>query len=137
MRIAYLHYLHGEDTALHHVRQFAAAAGALGHQVDVAALNLAPPPAAGPPGAARTPGARARLDGLRRSARRRFGRYLREPKELLWNARYVVHELQRLGAGPRPDVLLVRDHPLTASTVAVAARLGLPLVYELNAPAAE
>jgi glycosyltransferase involved in cell wall biosynthesis len=137
MRIAYLHYLYGEDTALHHVRQLAAAAGALGHQVDVAALNLAPPPAAGPPGAAGTRGARARLAALRRTARRRLGRYLHEPKELLWNARYAVHELKRLAAAPRPDVLLVRDHPLTASTVAVAARLGLPLVYEINAPAAE
>jgi glycosyltransferase involved in cell wall biosynthesis len=34
-------------------------------------------------------------------------------------------------------VLLVRDHALTASTALVASRLGLPLVYEINAPAAE
>ncbi len=44
MRIAYLHYLYGDDTALLHVRQFAAAAAALGHEIQVHAINLAPPP---------------------------------------------------------------------------------------------
>jgi glycosyltransferase involved in cell wall biosynthesis len=162
MRIAYLHYLYGDDTALHHVRQFAAAAAALGHAVEVHAMNLAPPPpgAVPPPAglpsrvqekkaadraatsrACGSPGAGAAKTTLRRrlrwAARQRLGRWLHEPKELVWNALYVRHELARLGAGQRPDVLLVRDHNLTASTVLVAARLGLPLVYEINAPAAE
>jgi glycosyltransferase involved in cell wall biosynthesis len=152
MRIAYLHYLYGDDTALHHVRQFAAAAAALGHQIEVHAMNLAPPatapPSAAMAAAAEAPGNAAAAGAaadpspsfrrrLRWAARERFGRYLHEPKELVWNALYVRHELARLGAGPRPDALLVRDHNLTASTAVVAARLGLPLVYEINAPAAE
>ncbi|MBV8201930.1 MAG: glycosyltransferase [Acidobacteria bacterium] len=162
MRIAYLHYLYGDDTALHHVRQFAAAAAALGHQIEVHAINLAPPPPAPSlapsrsrawapaPGAVAADGAEegAATAGrrepapsvthrLRWATRQRLGRYLHEPKELMWNALYVHHELALLGAGPRPDVLLVRDHALTASTAIVASRLGLPLVYEINAPAVE
>jgi glycosyltransferase involved in cell wall biosynthesis len=167
MRIAYLHYLYGDDTALLHARQFAAAAAGLGHEIRMHAINLAPPPpaAAGAAGAVAGGGAvtaepaaaaaagstgqpavpdapRRRPRGplarrLRWAARQRLGRYLHEPKELLWNARYLHHELALLAAGPRPDVLLVRDHSLTASSVLVAARLGLPLVYEINAPAAE
>jgi glycosyltransferase involved in cell wall biosynthesis len=149
VRIAYLHYLYGDDTALHHVRPFAAAAAALGQQIEVHAMNLAPPPPApARPGAAmaaaEAPRATAAVDPsptlrrrLRWAARKRLGRYLHEAKELVWNALYVRHELQRLAAGPRPDALLVRDHNLTASTALVAARLGLPLVYEINAPAVE
>jgi glycosyltransferase involved in cell wall biosynthesis len=148
MRIAYLHYLYGDDTALHHVRQFAAAAAALGHQIEVHAINLAPPPLTLPPlapppvrpgaaaGSSRRPAATV-TRRLRWAARQRLGRYLHEPKELVWNALYVHHELALLAASPRPDVLLVRDHALTASTAVVASRLGLPLVYEINAPAAE
>ncbi len=160
MRIAYLHYLYGDDTALHHVRQFAAAAAGLGHAIQVHAINLAPPPLPGPadflgmaprqiprrPGAAagRQCAAAGRREPpvtvarrLRWAARQRLGRFLHEPKEIVWNARYLHHELALLARGPRPDVLLVRDHALTASTVLVASRLGLPLVYEINAPAAE
>ncbi|MFN8644325.1 MAG: hypothetical protein U0802_22715 [Candidatus Binatia bacterium] len=40
---------------------------------------------------------------------------------------------RRVGVGAaRPDVLLVRDHFLTASCVPVARRLGLPLVIEAH-----
>ena len=42
MKIAYFHYLHGQDTALHHVRQFAEAVRSLGHPISVHAMNLAP-----------------------------------------------------------------------------------------------
>ncbi|MDX2169661.1 MAG: glycosyltransferase family 4 protein [Deltaproteobacteria bacterium] len=69
-------------------------------------------------------------------ARRLLRYWLHEPKELAWNARYVRAELARLRGAP-PDVLLVRDHLLTASCVPVARRLGLPLVLEVNAPAVE
>jgi glycosyltransferase involved in cell wall biosynthesis len=130
MRIAYLHYLYGEDTAHHHVRQLAAAARELGHEVAVHAMNLAPPPA----GAAAAPALAARA---RRWLKRRGSRWLHEPKELLWNAPYLRRELALLGSRPRPDVLLVRDHALTASAVPVASCLGLPLVLEFNAPARE
>ncbi len=133
MRIAYLHYLYGEDTALHHVRQLAAAAGALGHEVEVHAMNLAAP--AGEEGGAG--GAAARARRLRRWLKRRGSRWLHEPKELLWNVPYLRRELALLRSGRRPDVLLVRDHALTASAVPVASCLGLPLVFELNAPACE
>jgi glycosyltransferase involved in cell wall biosynthesis len=128
MRIAYLHYLYGQDTALNHVRQFTAAARGLGHQVDVHAMNLARDDRADPepPLASR----------LRRALKDRASRYLHEPKELLWNLRYVRKE-QRLLRWAAPDVLLVRDHLLTASCIPVARRLRLPLVLEVNAPVDE
>jgi glycosyltransferase involved in cell wall biosynthesis len=129
VRIAYVHYLYGDDTAQNHARQFAAAARALGHEVDVQAMNLGPPPAAG--GAAASPRLR-----LRQALQRRLSRWLHEPKELVWNVPYVRRETRVLAAA-RPDVLLVRDYVLTASCVPVARRLGLPLVLEVNAPAAE
>ncbi len=129
MHLAYLHYLYGRDTALHHVRQFAAAARELGHRVDVHAMNLAPD-AAGD-------GGRPSLSGrLRQALKRRFSRYLHDPKELYWNLRYVRKELALLRPEP-PDVLLVRNHDLGVSCVPVARRLGVPLVLEVNAPAAE
>ncbi len=128
MHVAYLHYLYGQDTALHHVRQFAAAARELGHRVDVHAMNLAP--AGGGDG-------KTSLSGrLRRALKRRFSRYLHDPKELYWNLRYVRRELALLRPEP-PDVLLVRNHHLGVSCVPVARRLGVPLVLEVNAPAAE
>lgn len=128
MRIAYLHYQTADDTALHHINQFADAARQIGHQVDLYAMNFAPGGAAdGPPSSA------ARL---RAFAKRHAARYLHEAKEVLWNARYVPRELRLLRAA-RPDVLLVRDHLLTASCVPVARRLRLPLVLEVNAPADE
>ena len=129
VHVAYLHYLYGRDTALHHVRQFAEAARGLGHRVEVHAMNLAPPEAGA--------GATLRLSRrLRRVLKRRFGRYLHAPKELLWNARYVRRETALLRDEP-PDVLLVRHHDLGVSCVPVARRLGVPLVLEVNAPAAE
>lgn len=128
MQISYLHYLCEGDTALHHVRQFTAAARGLGHAVAVHAMNLAEGTGPGT-----DPGLRRRL---RRTLKRHLSRYLHEPKELIWNLRYVGLETKLLRA-ERPDVLLVRDHLLTASCVAVARRLGLPLVLEVNSPAAE
>lgn len=138
MRVAYLHYLYGEDTALHHVRQFAAAARRLGAQVDVHAMNLAPPDVGdgGDGGDGGAGGGGTRSARLRRALKRRWGRYLHEPKEVVWNARYLRRETALLRAA-RPDVVLVRDHALTASAVVAAARLDLPLVLELNAPARE
>jgi glycosyltransferase involved in cell wall biosynthesis len=126
MRIAYLHYLTADDMALHHVRQFADAARGLGHTVDVHAMNFAASPGGG--GAEHSP--------LRARMKRRARRWLHDPKELIWNARYIARELRVLRA-ERPDVLLVRDHLPTVSCVPVARRLDLPLVLELNAPAAE
>lgn len=131
MHIAYLHYLYGDASALNHVRQFAAAARQLGHRVDIHDMNLAPPPEAegeGPP-----PSLPRRL---RSALKGRLARYLHEPKEVLWNPLYVRREMALLGPEP-PDVLLVRDHTLTASCPTVARRLGIPLVIEVNAPAAE
>jgi glycosyltransferase involved in cell wall biosynthesis len=130
MRLAYLHYLVDDDTGRHHVRQFAAAAASLGHAIDVRGMNLAPG-RDGDAGATGTASGRARA-----ALKRRFGRWLHEPKEILWNLRYVRLETDLLKA-LRPDVLLVRDHLMTASCVPVARRLSLPLVLELNAPADE
>lgn len=129
MRLAYLHYLVEGDTGLHHVRQFAAGARRLGHQIDVCAMNLAPGNGLGADDRrGRTPW-RARL-------KRRFSFWLHEPKEVAWNFLYIRSE-SRLLRRLRPDLLLVRDHLLTVSCVPVARRLGLPLVLEVNSPADE
>ena len=125
MRIAYVHYLCADDTACHHARQFALAAEALGHRVEIHAMN----PVQGDAGVSNGGASHGR-------ARRLLGRWLHEPRELARNVRYVGAESRMLAAS-RPDVLLVRDHFLTASCVPVARRLGIPLVLEMNAPAAE
>ena len=129
MHLAYLHYLCDGASGLNHVRQFATAAQALGHELDVYAMNLAPRDASGSAGS-------SAAWTLREGLKKRFGRYLHEPKELYWNIRYARRETKLLQS-KRPDVLLVRNHLLTASCVWVARRLELPLVIELNAPAAE
>ena len=132
MHIAYLHYLTSDASGLHHVRQFAEAARALGHRVDIHAMNFHyrveddDGPAAPPSLAQR----------LRRRLKRHFARWLHEPKEFLWNFKYVRKEVALLAEEP-PDLLLVRDHIPTASCVTTARRLGLPLVLEMNAPAEE
>ena len=132
MHIAYLHYLYGRDTALHHVRQFSEAARDLGHRIDVHAMNLAPPPTSdgtpGPP-----PSLKLRL---RRSLKKRFSRYLHDPKEFLWNWRYIRKEKALLAQDP-PEALLVRSQGLGISCVPVARHFGIPLVLEINAPSSE
>ncbi|HUP22209.1 MAG TPA: glycosyltransferase family 4 protein [Thermoanaerobaculia bacterium] len=129
MHVAYLHYLMASDTAVHHVRQFADAARALGHRVDVHALNLAESGAPGGGG----PSLRRRF---REVVKRRFARYLHEPKELMWNLPYRRRERELLRSGA-PDVLLVRNGWLKASFVGSAREAGVPLVLEVNSPAAE
>jgi glycosyltransferase involved in cell wall biosynthesis len=61
---------------------------------------------------------------------------LHEPKELAWNVAYATKEVRMLRVA-RPDVLLVRDHYLTASCRAVARVLRLPWVLEVNSPPEE
>lgn len=133
MHIAYLHYLYGDASALNHVRQFAEAARQLGHRVDVHAMNLGPSVDDGDGGPPAPSSVGQRLRGV---LKRHLGYFLHEPKELVWNLTYMRRETELLRREP-PDVLLVRDHTLTASAPTVARRLGLPLVIEVNAPAAE
>jgi glycosyltransferase involved in cell wall biosynthesis len=130
VRIAYLHFLTEGDTGRHHVRQFVAGARALGHQVDVHAMNLAPA------GDGSLPAGGLLRGSARRIARRLLARYLHEPKELIWNVRYISRGT-RLLRSQAPDVLLVRDPLLNVSCVPIARQLGLPLALEVNAPAAE
>ncbi|MEO1367201.1 MAG: glycosyltransferase family 4 protein, partial [Acidobacteriota bacterium] len=132
MHIAYLHYLYGRSTALLHVEQFAEAARQNGHRVDVHAMNLAPPPP-GPGGPSTPPSLALRARG---ALKKRFGRYLHDPKELYWNWRYFRKEKALLAPDP-PDVLLVRSQGLAFSCVHVARHFDIPLVLEVNAPTEE
>jgi len=125
MRISYIHYLYGDDTALQHVQSFVAAARNLGHDVTVHAMNLAPT------GTART----GRLR-VRQWLKNKVSRSLHEPKELLWNLRYVRREL-RIVRAEKPDVLVVRDHHLTCAEAIVRTIARVPLVLEVNAPGAD
>jgi glycosyltransferase involved in cell wall biosynthesis len=122
MKIAYFHYLYGDDTALCHVEQFARAFAGLGHTVSVHAMNA--------------PTTHSTTVSVRRIVKRRMARYLHEPKELVWNARYVRREL-RIVKAERPDAIVSRTHHLTASAAAVAGLCRVPLVLEMNAPALE
>jgi glycosyltransferase involved in cell wall biosynthesis len=128
VRIAYLHYLAPDDSALTHVAEFTRAARELGATVDVHALNtrLIGGPSRGTPSGAT----------FRHSLRRRLSRYLHEPNDLLRNWRYFRREARVLAPSP-PDVLLVRAWLLTASFLVTARRLRLPLVLEVNAPVLE
>jgi len=130
VHIAYLHYLVADDTARHHVRQFADGVRSLGHRIEVFPMNLHPAEGG------RVEGASSIAVLARRALKRWLGRYLHESKELLWNIRYVWREMALLKE-VQPDVLLVRDHLFTASCAVVARWLKLPLVLEVNAPAEE
>jgi glycosyltransferase involved in cell wall biosynthesis len=129
VRIAYLHYLSHDDSALTHVGEFARAARDLGTVVDVYAMN-----ADVEPGAALA--SVSPSSSPRRSLKRRLSRYLHEPKDLVWNWRHLRKERRILGTSP-PDVMLVRARLLTASFLVTARRLGLPVVLEVNAPVLE
>jgi glycosyltransferase involved in cell wall biosynthesis len=130
VHIGYLHFLTEGDTGQHHVRQFVAGARSLGHEVDVYAMNLAPAGDGSLP-------ERGLMGGFVRPVLRKLlARYLHEPKELLWNFTYITKGTRLLRKNT-PDALLVRDPLLNFSCVPIARRLGLPLVLEVNAPAAE
>jgi glycosyltransferase involved in cell wall biosynthesis len=128
MKIAYFHYIYGSGTPLAHVNQFSEAARNLGHEVAVHAMNLVQPSANGN-GPAHAPNTRDRL-------KRQFSRYLHEPKELFWNMRYARLETEILKAD-RPNVAVVRSHNLTIAEVLAGRATGVPVVLEVNAPAAE
>jgi glycosyltransferase involved in cell wall biosynthesis len=132
IKITYFHYLYGSDTALHHVEQFAEAARKLGHEVSLHALNLG-----GSPHASNAPtdhvGVASRLKQRLKS---RLSRFLHEPKELYWNLRYFGRE-SRILRSEQPDVLLVRDNHWSLSYAFAARRYDIPLVLEVNSPAAE
>ena len=132
LKITYLHYLYGSDTALHHVEQFANAARELGHHVSVHALNLGAPPQT----AGSSPVRMSLGNRLKQRLKPWLSRFLHEPKELYWNLRYFRRERAIL-ARERPDVVLVRDNHWSISYVFAARRLGVPLVLEENSPAAE
>lgn len=129
LKITYFHYLYGNDTALHHVEQFAEAARGLGHRVSAHALNL------GTPSHPTGNGAAARAS-LKQRLKPWLSRFLHEPKELYWNLRYYGREREIL-ARERPDVLLARDNHWSASYIPAAHRLDIPVVVEVNSPAAE
>lgn len=133
MHIAYLHYLTSDASGLHHVRQFAEAARGLGHRVDIHPMNFHYLVEDEGEGSSQAPSLPQRLRGF---LKRHFSRWLHEPKEFVWNFRYVKKEVELLSQD-LPDLLLVRDHIPTASCVTTARRLGLPLVLEMNAPADE
>jgi len=124
VKISYFHYLYGQDSALHHVQQFATAVRSLGYQISVHNMNLAP-----------TDDATVK-NHVRKAFKRRFSPYLHEFKELLWNPRYICREIE-IVRKEQPDIILSRTHYLTASCLAVSKWTGTPLVLEVNAPARE
>ena len=115
MRLAYVHYLVEGNTGGHHVRQFVEGALSLGHEVDVCAMNLAPG------GKRRSTEHESAWQAIRRILKKRFSRFLHEPKELMWNVPYIIKETALIRP-IRPDVLLVRNALHTVSCVAVARR---------------
>lgn len=132
MRIAYLHYLFSrQDGTRDRTRQFLDAIRGLGHEVEMRGLNLAPVETASADGT--PPPLWLRLRG---ALKRRLGRYLHDPKDILWNPRYLRRELAVLSE-LEPDVVMVRPMSLLVSMISSTRRLGLPLVLEIHAPSAE
>lgn len=129
MNLAYVEFVPPDGAARRHVEEFARAARDLGHQVDLYSMNKVAAGSAGYPSRTRRPYLGIHLDKILR-------RYLHEPKELLFNLNYI-REGTRLLRERRPEILLARDYFLDASYLAVARRLNIPLVIELNAPAIE
>ena len=82
MKLLYLHFLYGEDTALNHVGQFSRAARGLGHEVEIVSMNLANTPFSD----GDAPSDRGSVRGVLKKS---LGRFLHEPKELVWNRRYA------------------------------------------------
>lgn len=130
MKIAYFHYLEADDSALNHVRQFVAAAHGLGHQIDVHSLHLEPPGEGG------DTALQSAWGRSRSFLRYHFRYFLHQPKDLVHNAARYRRE-RRLLLESRPDILLVRTHSLTFSSLVAARRLGIPTALEVNSPVEE
>ncbi len=127
MRLAYFHNLSYGDTALHHVRQFTAAALASGVHIDVCPLEAT--------SKAATDGKSA-IQAAQTTLKRLLSFYLHEPKKVLVNLpsyRRAVRTLHQI----QPDVVLVRNELLTFDAILAGRRMGLPVVLEVNSPAAE
>lgn len=133
MKIAYVHYLYGRfDGTRDRTRHFTDAIRELGHEVEVFGLNLA-----GTPGDPADAGGEKTLRArIRAALKRRFSRYLHEPKEILWNRRYGRREREVLSAY-EPDVVVCRPTSLGISILKTTRKLDLPLVFEIHAPRAE
>ena len=110
------------------MHQFTDAARRLNHQVEVHALS--------PLTHSASPTSGAASERLVQAIKSLTRRYLHEPKELLWNTHYLPREW-RLLVRCQPEVVLVRDYFTAGTYVMVARLLGVPLVIEVNAPAAE
>ncbi|MEM8960664.1 MAG: glycosyltransferase family 4 protein [Acidobacteriota bacterium] len=137
MRIAYLHYLHSaKDGTRDRTRHFTDAIRDHGHEIDIHPMNLARDLGV-PVGETSTTMTPTRTRRLRSWAKKRFGRWLHEPKELVWNLPYSRKENELLTSIPRPDVLYVRPSRLGVSITRVAKRHDLPLLLEIHAPMAE
>lgn len=137
LRILYLHYLTAGAAGLHHVEALARGLRRAGADVEVAPLH--PLYAGADHGGADRNSAAANGDGHAPQAQRvvpHLRGLLREPRELLRNAAYARREARRIETF-HPDVLLVRNHRMTASFLRSARRAGCPLVLEMNAPALE
>ncbi len=150
MRILYLNFdrgipVLGDKGASVHVREFATAAAALGHEVLLACARLGSGNAAPPvqlleltlesaPG--RT-AAQAAACGVEARSQR-LPPIEQELSKLVydeWVGSRLLHELA--ARGYRPDLIYERHALFCTAGVGVAARLGCPRILEVNAPLAE
>lgn len=134
MRIAYLCPdpgipLGGTKGASAHVRGLVRAFAALGHQVTV----LAPGAQDAGPGIRVVP---IPPSGLAESLPPEVPAPLRRALRHLWNNAAVERAVEEHAASWRPALLYERHSPFSVAGGAVAARLGIPHVLEVNAPLA-
>ena len=127
MRLTYFHYLSQGDTALNHVRQFSAAVELEGHQIDVCPLD---------PSATDFNRASSTLTRVRSVLKQHLSFYLHEPKKILSNIPSYRRASRSLRI-KRPDVVLIRNELLSLSALLAAKRAQLPVLLEVNSPAAE
>ena len=131
MKIVYLNYLYDTDKdsvgAAVHVKEFAAAMQALGHELKVYHLNLWREGGAG-----RQP---SLWQKIRQALKARLRRYVGQFNQILANVRYARKE-RKILCDERPEALLIRYNMLNFSAAVIAKLMGIPLVLEVNSPMA-
>jgi len=123
MKICYFNYVYGESGANVHVREFAKAFADLGHEIELFFQN-------GEPVQKYSSGARVRV-----ALKKKFARYLHEASQISKNLKYIFEE-RRILRREQPDLILTRYELHNFSTILLARLKKMPIVLEVNAPAA-
>jgi len=131
MKIVYFNYLFDTTEAsvgaAVHVKEFAAAMKALGHELKVYHLNLWHEGSASRPASL--------WQKMRTALKAKLRRYVGQINQVLANVRYVVRE-RKILMSEKPEILLIRYNMLNFSAPVIAKLMDIPVVLEVNSPMA-